>query len=207
MSSIRILCKHALKHVPELKVGDEVLKSRFDNGCSMSNCRGKCCRLGVDLDLGEQERILEHANVVRRYMDEDQQQVSADWFGEEFADPDYPSGRAVSTRLYNGNCVFLNKDARCALQIAESQADSATGELKPFFCRAYPLTIDDGILVIDDEQSPGESRCCGPVANGSLTIFDVCAFELKHVLGTDGLSELRAIATESSRDSDPEMPT
>jgi Fe-S-cluster containining protein len=158
----------------------------------MSNCRGKCCLYGADVDLGEQDRILKNADVIRRLMDDSQDRDSANWFENPFKDGDFPSGQAITTRLHNDACVFLNKEGRCVLQIAESEI----GDLKPFFCRAYPICIDAGSLTIDDENCPEEVQCCGVVGSGTLTIFDVCAFELEYVLGKDGLSELRKLASE-----------
>jgi Fe-S-cluster containining protein len=163
----------------------------------MSNCRGKCCLYGADVDLGEQDRILKNADLIRRLMDESQDHDAANWFENPFKDADFPSGQAITTRRHNDACVFLNREGRCVLQIAESEI----GDLKPFFCRAYPLCIDAGSLTIDDENCPEEVRCCGVVGNGTLTIFDVCAFELEYVLGEDGLNELRKLASEAEESS------
>jgi len=151
------------------------------------------------MDLREQERILEHVDLVQRHMDEGQERNPANWFGEEVADPDYPSGRAVATNVHNGGCVFLNKKNLCVLQIVESHAPPEFGYLKPFFCRAFPLCIDDGVLVVD--ECPDETGCCAPVGKGNLTIFDICAFELEYVLGAAGVDELRQLASEPTESS------
>jgi Fe-S-cluster containining protein len=163
----------------------------------MSNCRGRCCLYGADVDLSEQNRILKNADLIRRMMDETQDRESANWFENPFKDADFPSGQAITTRLHNDRCVFLNQEGRCVVQIAESEV----GDLKPFFCRAYPLCIDSGTLTIDDENCPEEVGCCGVIGNGALTIFDVCTFELKYVLGEDGLNELRKVASEAEESS------
>jgi len=197
--STPILRKHAYSHHPELKVDDNVFSSRFAKGCSMSNCRGSCCGLGVDMDIAERERILKHVDLVQSHMDNGQERDPAKWFGEQTSDPDYPSGRAVATRVHNGGCVFLNKDKLCVLQIAEPHAPPGTGYLKPFFCRAFPLCIDHGALVVD--ECPDETQCCAPTDKGALTIFDICAFELEYVLGADGLNELRDLAGETEKTS------
>jgi hypothetical protein len=119
----------------------------------------------------------------------------ANWFVDEFDHPDFPSGLAADTCVRNAACVFLDPDARCVLQTAEANAPPGVGALKPFYCRAFPVCVDFGVLMIDDEHCPDETRCCGPVQDGPRTIFDVCAFELEYVLGAEGLSELRALAT------------
>jgi hypothetical protein len=78
------------------------------------------------------------------------------------------------------------------LQVAEGAlGDGST--LKPFYCRAFPICIDRGVLSYDDQVGL-EPPCCGPVAGGSLAIFDVCAVELDLVLGPEGAAELRVLA-------------
>ena len=205
MSNARILRRHPLEQFPELKVGDEVFAVRYDKGCSMSNCRGRCCADGVDVDIAERDRILQHADLIRPHMDETQDRDSTNWFQKPFADSDFPSGTAATTRLKSNGCVFLNKDGACVVHIAESQAPPGFGNLKPFFCRAFPICILNSTLSIDDEQCPDDHQCCGPVKNGPLTIFDICAFELEYVLGTDGLSELRELASVRANNSSDQV--
>ncbi|MBI1210600.1 MAG: DUF3109 family protein [Alphaproteobacteria bacterium] len=189
MSDERILRKHRLKHISELRVSDELLEVRFRAGCSMSSCRAECCGGGADIDLGERDRVLENADLVRSLMDRDQEHDTARWFEDFIDDADFPSGHAVTTRTHNDRCVFLNAKGLCVLQIAEGKM--AQGEtLKPFFCRAFPICLNEGELTYDD-QFETEPQCCSPVADGDLTIFDVCAFELEYVLGAEGAAELR----------------
>jgi len=199
MSARPVLRKHSYSHHPELKVDENVFSSRFAKGCAMSNCRGNCCGLGVDMDLAERERILEHTELVQSLMDESQERNPANWFGEQTADPDYPSGRAIATTVHNGGCVFLNEKKLCVLQIAEAHTPPGVKYLKPFFCRAFPMCIDNGALVVD--ECPDETRCCAPVGKGALTIFDICAFELEYVLGAAGVDELRQLASEPTESS------
>jgi len=68
--------KHPLAHIPKLKVADEILRLRYEKSCSMSNCRGKCCLYGADVDLAEQDKILKNTDVIRRLMDESQDRGS-----------------------------------------------------------------------------------------------------------------------------------
>ena len=189
MSDAPVLRKHRLKHLPELKVAENVFRIRYKDGCSMYRCSGYCCRDGVVAELAERDKILEHADYVKSLMDPEQQHDTAKWFDEEFEDGDSPMGRSTGTQVHNGNCVFLNKKKRCVLQMAEPK----TGALKPFYCYAFPICVTEGALVIDDDHCPNESNCCGPVAQGELTILDLCSGELEYVLGADGLAELRVL--------------
>jgi Fe-S-cluster containining protein len=207
MSNARVLHHHPLKHLAELKIGDEVFSTRYEKGCSMSNCRGRCCADGVDLDVAERDRILEHAHRVQSHMDETQDRNPQNWFQGTYQDADFPSGKCTTTALKENGCVFLNKQGHCVVHIAESHAPKGFGYLKPFFCRAYPVCVLNSTLSVDDEQCPNEHKCCGPVRDGPLTILDICAFELEYMLGADGLAELRAIARERAQTTPDEVLT
>ena len=200
MSKLPTLRKHRLDYFPELRVGNDIFTMRYASGCSMSNCRGNCCADGVDVDLVDRDRILEHADMIREHMDETQDRDSANWFQEPKPDSDFPSGQCTTTRLKSNGCNFLNKEGRCVVQIAEMNAPPGFGYLKPFFCRAFPVCILNGTLSVDDEQCPDERGCCGPVKSGPLSILDTCAFELEYVLGKEGYVELLKMADERAKE-------
>lgn len=200
MSKPRVLRKHRLAFLPELKVGEDIFTTRYERSCSMLNCRGRCCADGVELDLTDRDRILEHASLIQQQMDETQDHNPANWFQGQKADTDFPSGVSTTTVLKADGCNFLNKHGQCVVHIAESKAPPGTGYLKPFFCRAFPVCILNSTLCVDDEQCPEESACCGPVKTGPLSIIDVCAFELEYVLGKEGLAELRKMEAERSKE-------
>ena len=64
-------------------------------------------------------------------------------------------------------------------------------DLKPFFCTAFPITLLHGTLWVDELCLEGPARCCRPAADGALSVLDVCDTELRHMLGDEGLEELR----------------
>jgi len=181
-------------HHADLRVAPDLLQARFATGCATRLCAAACCRSGVWLDPRERDRVLAHARLVRRTMDPGQPRATRRWFSRrEVADPDFPSGRAVHTRVWNGRCVFLNGAGRCVLQKAAQAAEGGL-QLKPFFCTAFPVTIDHGVLTLDDATCRAGQPCCAPAAAGPLTVFETCAAELRHVLGAAGLERLRRIA-------------
>jgi len=181
-----------------LRVAPGLLQARFAAGCDTRLCTAACCRSGVWLDPRERDRILAHAGVVRRAMDPDQPTDPRLWFSRRVAaDADFPSGRAVHTRVRNGRCVFLNGAGRCVLQ--KASAGRGGLQLKPFFCSAFPLTVDDGVLTLDDAKCRAGQPCCAPTAGGPLTVFETCRAELRHVLGAAGVRRLRRIAAQRAR--------
>ena len=178
-------------HHVRLRVDPDLLRARFAAGCDTRRCTAACCRSGVWLDPRESARVLAHADAVRAAMDPDQPRDPRRWFSvRTIADADFPSGRAVHTRVRNGRCVFLNRAGLCVLQ----KAAAGKGlRLKPFFCAAFPVTVDHGVLTLDEDHC-AERPCCATTAGGPRTVFDTCRLELRHVLGAAGVRRLRRLA-------------
>jgi hypothetical protein len=180
---------HRLAHIRDLKVEPAVFTARFARACSMSRCTGRCCEDGVWTDAAEHEAILRNAALIQAQMDHSQERNPERWFDPEpRIDSDFPSGHAIGTAVANGACVFLGADRRCVLQKAST---GEVGNLKPFFCITFPLTINEGTLCLDD---PRDAACCTPSTDAPLTVFDLCAHELEHMLGVTGVKELQALA-------------
>ncbi len=188
------LHRHTQKHIPDLRIRPEVLQKRFAAGCSMNNCNAKCCRAGVHLDIGDQKRILDHADLVRKYMEPHQEKDSSGWFEELKDDKDFPSGQCVSTQVKHYGCVFLDNGGRCVLQKAAIAEGMPRFSLKPYFCVAYPVTIENGEIITDDPDFTYRTECCSTVEKGDLTVLDVCSMELEFMFGKEGLEELKEFA-------------
>jgi Fe-S-cluster containining protein len=123
--------------------------------------------------------------MIRRHLEPWQEQDPGAWFdAEPIDDADYPSGKAIGTRATERGCVFLDSVGRCALQKAAVAEGMDRFALKPFYCVAYPVVIENGVLMISDLPT--------------LDAFDVCAEELEFVLGKEGVEELRALAERES---------
>jgi hypothetical protein len=192
-----LLRRHRLSYLPSLKVNRSVLETRYPSECSPAHCNGSCCGLGVLVDADQRDQILAHAELIQRAMDESQDRDPAGWFeATEVDDPDFPSGRAVGTRVRDDRCVFLDSARRCALQTATIAAARPGFDLKPFFCTAFPVTITAGALWIDELCLEMPARCCRPAETGPLGVLDVCETELRHVLGGAGLDELRLLLAQ-----------
>ena len=197
----RVLRNHKLVHLRDLTINENIFRGRFSKACATSRCKGDCCKTGVWVDFLERDRILANADLIRSHTESDQEQNPDLWFDAEiFEHPDFPSGRAAGTQVRNDVCVFLTTAGKCVLQTA-SQDQSVS--LKPFYCFAFPVTIEESELTIDDGCN---SNCCTVAPGGELDVFDVCAGELRYVLGDEGLNELEQLAKARSKhasDSEP----
>ena len=186
-----ILTRHTLRHIPDLRVDNNIFEGRFASSCSMAGCNAECCKGGVWADPKERDNIMTHAAMIQRHMDAGQEHRPDYWFElQEVKDSDFPSGSAIGTRASETGCVFLKADGKCVLQTTAVAEGMDRFALKPFYCVAYPVSIEYGELTIDDLEVLNRSECCCTVPNGEKTIFDVCNEELQFMLGDEGLKEL-----------------
>ena len=170
----------------ELKIFTEGFKD--PNGPNA--CTSRCCRHGVYLDPVERDRVLAYADIVEKYLDETQTGDRNRWFDNtEEEDVDFPSGKCVSTEIYNDKCVFLDKKGRCVLQIAEKEEGMRRFSLKPFYCVVFPIVKVDGVFQYDDFCS-GDSACCTASPGSKNKMVEVCSIELEHALGTSKYKEI-----------------
>jgi hypothetical protein len=191
-----VLRKHKLHHIKELKVDPELLSARFHEDCAMHRCNGRCCHGGVLADVKEKERILAHAELIQKYLEPQQEQNVELWFDQTVEDDrDFISGKCDGTALGKHGCVFLDSKGLCALQKTAMAEGMHKFYLKPFFCVAYPVTIDDWVLTVHEPEYANRPECCGSAGTGSQTIFDICTEELEFMLGTEGLEELKNVCS------------
>ncbi len=181
----------------------------FAKGCGPFRCESKCCSVGVYVDLKEKETILSHKETIKKYMDETQTTDDSRWFDSEIEDDrDYPSGKAVGTEVFNDKCVFLNKKGKCSLQVMGNEEGIGGWAIKPFYCIAFPISIEDGVLTFDDFQQ-GETQCCstvrnfsaegGSVSGGEMPLVDSCKAELEFVLGKEGYKQLLELKIQRTK--------
>lgn len=167
-------------------------------------CTARCCLSGVFVSLPERDRVLAHAEAVRRQMDPGQVKDPRRWFTvRTHRDRDFEGGRCVGTRLHRGRCVFLNREGLCTLQLASAR-EPGLPPLKPFFCRLFPLVISDGVLMYDDLCS-GEARCCTFGPRGAKPVVEACRAEVEFALGPEGARTLLELARRR-KDADGDAP-
>lgn len=177
-----------------------LFKRGFSKGCGPIECESTCCSAGVYVDLAEKELILSRKETIKKYMDDTQTRDEARWFDSEVLnDNDFPSGQTIATEVLNNKCVFLNKSGMCSLQIAGTEAGMGRWALKPFYCIAFPISVEDGILTFDDYRQ-GKAKCCSVVESIETTLVQSCKEELDFVLGFEGYEELLVKQQEFSLD-------
>ena len=163
-----------------------LFKKGFAKGCGPYQCQTTCCSSGVFLDPADRDVILQHKEEVKLKMDETQTTNEAVWFDNvRVDDEDFPSGYAVGTEVHNDKCVFLNKEGRCSVQLVSAEKYNDPLKIKPFYCIAFPISVDAGLLTFDDYQQD-KAQCCSIVSDTETTLVDSCKAELEFVLGKEG---------------------
>jgi len=188
--------------VDALKVDRRLLEERLVTRCKLEQCRAACCGHGVYVDLADAGRIIDEADLIKRHLPPDRQDVK-DWFdGKVEEDDGFPSGYQVGTEVVEdpghpagSRCVFLRPDNRCALQRAGIAAGRHPWDLKPFFCALYPLVLQGDALLLDEENElfsvGGSCQRADPV---SVPLYVLFKEEMVLALGQKGYEQLCAIA-------------
>ncbi len=174
-----------------LTIAPELFTRGYPLGGGPCSCTSACCERGVYADTRERERILARSGLILRHMDETQPHDPQRWFEtEEYEDPDFPSGRCVGTAVVNGRCAFLDSEGRCSIQVATMAEGLGRWALKPLYCILYPLEISDGVVNFDPMLQE-ERSCCTARTSFDIPLFEACADELEHILGSDGMQAIR----------------
>ncbi|MFA6457718.1 MAG: DUF3109 family protein [Bacteroidota bacterium] len=179
--------------IGKYKIDPVLFEKGFTKGCGPYQCETTCCSSGVFLDPADRDVILKHKDEVKLAMDETQTTNDAVWFdNKREEDIDFPSGYAVGTEVYNDKCVFLRKDGRCSVQVVSAEKYNDPWKIKPFYCIAFPISVDNGLLTYDDYQH-GKTQCCTIVSDTDTTLVDSCKAELEFVLGKEGYQQLQEL--------------
>jgi hypothetical protein len=180
-------------------ISPELYQKGYRGGRSPCTCTSVCCQDGVYADVKERDRILEHREMIKKYMDETQTKDESLWFEpHEEEDSDFESRRCVGTQVVNGKCAFLDKFGRCSIQVAAAEEGMHRWALKPTFCILFPLEISNNVIRFDDLLDE-EQSCCSIDAEFDVPMFRACKDELIHILGEDGYSKLETFYQERCR--------
>lgn len=187
------------------QVDRKLLEARPTQRCTTSDCQSWCCTGGVWVDLGEKEKILTHAEMIKPHLPADRRDESQ-WFDGQFDDdPDYPSGRGEGTQVVQDaahpagqTCVFLRPEDRyCALQVASIANGQHPWSLKPYYCALHPITITRNCVQLDDDNEIYiEGGHCQRANSIAVPLYVTFEGELRLALGDDGYDELKRAARE-----------
>lgn len=170
-------------------VDDAIFTSRYYGSCMQCGfCADGCCQHGVDVSLQERDRILARSEELTERIGLD----PSEWFESDVTlDADFPGGAATRTRVVNGSCVFLRRDARgCVLHAMSLESGTDYHHLKPLVSTLFPVTFGDATLLISEELGDGTLACAGE----GPTAYEMARPELAYYFGDDLVAELDRLA-------------
>lgn len=192
--------------VGDLQVDPRLLEKTQTARCSIAECQAACCGHGVYVDLAEASRIVEEADLIKPHLPADRWDVSI-WFdGNVRADSDFPTGFRVGTRTVadpahpsGTRCIFLRpEDNFCGIQYASVAEGRHPWDLKPFYCKLYPLVVLADKLMIDgDNELFSFGGSCQRPAPVPLPLHVLFKDEMVLALGEKGYEEFRALARKA----------
>lgn len=145
-----------------------------------------CCQYGADVDVGERDGILDHADQIKAILDDEVADLP--WFTEkETEDKDFPSGKFVRTQTHGDGCLFLRHDKRgCAIHRASIEGGWDFDGIKPNICRLFPMSYDDEAIVMSDDYA---DYSCAFEAN-TPSVYQVGRPDLLAIFGTELVAAL-----------------
>ena len=171
---------------PVLRMADPAIFTlRYFTHCMACGfCKDACCEHGVDIDLGNAERL---KSLPRDF--HDRIGVPAEeWFTEDvLADAEFPGGAHVRTRVNNGACIFRNRGARgCAIHAYCLEKGLDYHRFKPMVSVLFPVTFEAGLLTASGEAAEGSLICGG----AGPSLYDGARDELSYYFGDALIAEL-----------------
>lgn len=166
-------------------VDPAIFRLRYFTRCmDCGFCHDACCEHGVDIDLGNAERL----KALPRDFHDRIGAPAEEWFtGEIVSDPEFPGGRHVRTAVKNGACVFRIPHARgCAIHGYCLEKGLDYHRFKPMVSALFPVTFEAGLLTASGEAADG-SLICGAVGP---SLYDGARDELQYYFGAALIAEL-----------------
>ena len=166
-------------------VDPAIFRLRYFTHCMVCGfCRDACCEHGVDIDLGNVERL---KALPRDFHDRIDAPVEG-WFTDAaIDDSEFPSGAHVRTQVRNGACVFRNRGTRgCAIHAYCLEKGLDYHRFKPMVSVLFPVTFEAGVLTASGEAADGSLICGG----SGPSLYDGARDELSYYFGDELIAEL-----------------
>ena len=169
-------------------VDGDIFALRYFTHCMACGfCNDQCCDYGVDIDLGNMERLRALGPAFEAFAGTPQ----AEWFTAEIVeDREFPSGAHGRTRAADGKCVFAGRKSRgCKIHAYCLENALDYHVYKPMVSILFPLTFEHGVLVPSPEAVDGSLICAGD----GPSLFDGVRGELAHFFGQELVAALDAL--------------
>lgn len=182
------------------RIDPRLFTDTFYSDCMGCNfCHDLCCQYGATTEITRRDALLARKEELEPVVG----RPASEWFDDEFvADPDYEGGGWVRTRVYDGRCVFLNRNGRGCLLHAHALTQSLDVRAnKPFACNLFPIGWGEGAFTVPPEIDEGELICLG----AGPTLYRSARNDVLYYYGPELIEELDRLETAERRRVRPTM--
>lgn len=163
---------------------DIFLKSYFARCLECTFCQDWCCSFGADIDVQNVEKIQQHQEGIKGFI----RPSDGKWFEEEYTYyEEYTGNQYTRIKTLGPRCVFISKDQRgCGLHRYAISEQMDYHEIKPLVCTLFPLSFEEGVLMIAPELDDNSLVCAGSGAS----VYQSLRTELEYYFGHELIEEL-----------------
>jgi Fe-S-cluster containining protein len=170
------------------RIDTRLFVATFFSDCMACNfCHDLCCQYGATVETPLMNHLLEN----RALLEPVSGRPASEWFDGAFReDADYPGGQFTRTRVFDGRCVFLNREGRgCLLHRYALENNLGVHEWKPLACNLFPIWWEEGAFILPPEIEDNELICLGE----GKTLYQSARNDLLHYYGPELVAELDRI--------------
>lgn len=163
---------------------DIFLKTYFARCLECNFCQDWCCSFGADIDVQNVEKIQQHQEEILPFI----RPPEGEWFDGEYTYyEEYAGNMHTRINTQGPRCVFIGKDQRgCGLHRYAISKGMDYHEIKPLVCILFPLSFEEGILIIAPELDDDSLVCAGVGASAHQSLRS----ELQYYFGQEFVEEL-----------------
>ena len=162
-----------------------------EDGCLLAECDDSCCKYGADVDKESYKLIYENKEVIEKKIG-----FSIDkCFKKRWLDDThYLGGNAIETRVGStGFCMFHDAKGKGCVLYKLVHEKNLSRRLIPSICRLYPLTWENGELIVTDDVYP--SCNCMKKDKFAKSIFATQKKEIDDIFHFKGKAKRKAQST------------
>jgi Fe-S-cluster containining protein len=169
---------------------DIFLKNYFARCLECNFCHDWCCSFGADIDIQNVERIQHQKEEILPFI----RTSEVEWFEAEYTYyEEYAGNQYTRINPQGPRCVFISKDQRgCGLHRHAISRQMDYHEIKPLVCILFPLSFEEGILLVAPELDDNSLVCSG----AGYSAYQSLRNELEYYFGGELVEELDRIEKE-----------
>jgi len=173
-----------MEKIPVKSISKEChTRKGFGANCLAASCNDACCRYGADFDKTSYEIVFSHRELIEAAIGVKLEECfDPEWLGEK----EYLGGDCTCSRvLSSGYCAFHSPKGRGCVLYELVNEKGLSRRAIPSICRLYPLTWDDGHLMVYDEDGEEFEKgcaCSDPALMSPKSLFETQKDEIRDII-------------------------